>query len=44
LEKAANDFKSTKACNTLAEFSHAQKDKADEFKTKAARYYGQSAN
>lgn len=44
MEKAANDFKSTRACNTLAEFSHAQQEKSNDFKVKAARYYGQSAN
>jgi len=44
LETAANTHKSTRAANTLAEFSHAQKDKSEDFKTKAARYYGQSAN
>jgi TPR repeat protein len=44
LETAANKHKSTRACNTLAEFSMAQQDKSEEFKVKAARYYGQSAN
>ena len=44
LRRVIEETNSPKACNTLAEFSHAQKDKADEFKIKAARYYGQSAN
>jgi TPR repeat protein len=42
LEKSA-DNNSSRACNTLAEFSHAQQQK-EENKIKAARFYAKSAD
>jgi len=43
LEKVINEANSSRACNTLAEFAHAQ-NKVDGYKEKAAKYYMQSAD
>ena len=43
LEKVFEKAKSARACNTLAEFAHAQ-NKIPDHKEKAAKYYSESAN
>ena len=42
MEKIVEKAKSSRACNTLAEFAHAQ-NKLDNYKENAAKYYNMSA-